>query len=203
MKILFATTNPAKIKRYAPLLEKQGHEVVTLKDLNITTDIEETGKTPIENAIVKAKAYHEISNLPTIALDDALYLENVPNNLQPKTNVRRVNGKRLNDEEMITYYTSLVNRYGKDGKLHGYFQKGIAIVTDEKTESFQTKSTRCFSSTRCDKVNEGYPLASIQWIDELNKYKAELTEAEDDKIMAEEQKEIVKFIESKINNLKS
>ena len=106
MKVLFATTNPAKIKAYATRLEERGYEIVTLKDLEITTDVEETGKSPVENAIIKAKAYHEISKLPTIALDDALFLENVPENLQPKTNVRRVNGKRLNDEEMIEHYTS-------------------------------------------------------------------------------------------------
>lgn len=203
MKVLFATTNPAKIKAYATRLEERGYEIVTLKDLEITTDVEETGKSPVENAIIKAKAYHEISKLPTIALDDALFLENVPENLQPKTNVRRVNGKRLNDEEMIEHYTGLVNQYGKAGKLSGYFQKGIAIATDEKIESFETKSTRCFSNTRCDKVNEGYPLASIQWIEELNKYKAELTKGEEDNIMAQEQKEILGFIESKTDKLKA
>lgn len=199
MKILFATTNPAKVKAYASKLEEKGYQIVTLKDLDISIDVEETGKTPVENAIIKASAYHEISKLPTIALDDALFLENVPKNLQPGTNVRRVNGKRLTDEEMINHYTNLVNKYGENGKLNGYFQKGIAIVTDEKTESFETKSTRCFSNTRCKKVNEGYPLASIQWIEELNKYKAELTKAEETDIMAKEQKEILDFIESKID----
>lgn len=203
MKILFATTNPAKVKRYVPLLEKKGYEVVTLKDLNIETDVEENGNTPRENAIIKAKTYQKISKLPTIAVDDALFLENVPDTLQPKTNVRRVNGKRLNDEEMLKHYTNLVKEYGKQGKLNGYFLKGIAIATDEKIESFETKSTRCFSNTRCDKVNEGYPLASIQWIEELNKYKAELTKEEEDNIMAQEQKEILGFIESKIDKLKA
>ena len=203
MKILFATTNPAKVKRYVPLLEKKGYEVVTLKDLNIETDVEENGNTPRENAIIKAKTYQKISKLPTIAVDDALFLENVPDTLQPKTNVRRVNGKRLNDEEMLKHYTNLVKEYGKQGKLNGYFLKGIAIATDKKVESFETKSNRCFSSTRCKKVNEGYPLASIQWIQELNKYKAELTNEEEESIMSEENKEILQFIESKIETLES
>lgn len=94
MKILFATTNSAKIKAYAKRIEERGYEVVTLKYLDINTNIEETGKSPVENAIIKAKAYHEMSSLPTIALDDdALFLENIPEKFQQGTNVRRVNEK--------------------------------------------------------------------------------------------------------------
>ena len=43
MQILFATTNQAKIKNYAEKLKEKGYEIVTLKDLNITNDIEATG----------------------------------------------------------------------------------------------------------------------------------------------------------------
>ena len=45
-------------------------------------------------------------------MDDTLYLEGVPDELQPGLFLRRVNGKALNDEEMIEYYTSLVKKYG-------------------------------------------------------------------------------------------
>lgn len=38
MKILFATTNPAKIKTYASRLTERGYEIVTLKDLKIDMD---------------------------------------------------------------------------------------------------------------------------------------------------------------------
>ena len=34
MKVLFATTNPAKIERYANKLQKQGIEVLTLKNID-------------------------------------------------------------------------------------------------------------------------------------------------------------------------
>ncbi len=46
--------------------------------------------------------------MPTIGMDDTLYLEGVPDELQPGLFVRRVNGKALNDEEMIEYYTYLL-----------------------------------------------------------------------------------------------
>lgn len=79
-------------------------------------------------------------DIEIIIIDDALFLENIPEKFQPRTNVRRVNGKRLTNEEMIEYYKDLVNKYGEKGNLYGYFQKGIAIVTDDIVKSFETKS---------------------------------------------------------------
>ena len=35
MKVLFATTNPAKVKRYAQKLQEKGIDVLTLKDINL------------------------------------------------------------------------------------------------------------------------------------------------------------------------
>ena len=59
MKVLFATTNPAKIKRYASKLEEAGIDVITLKDINLKLDVKETGKNAIENAYIKAKIYDD------------------------------------------------------------------------------------------------------------------------------------------------
>ena len=131
-------------------------------------------------------------------MDEGLYLDGVPENLQPGTHVRRVNGKKLTDEEMITHYINLVNQYGINGKLTGYFQKGVAILNDNQIDTIEIKAPRCFSNTRCETITIGYPLASIQWMEELNKYKAELTKEEENKLMSKEQKEILDFIESKI-----
>ena len=50
MKVLFATTNPAKVKRYATKLQERGIEVLTLKDIDLKLEVEETGQNAIENA---------------------------------------------------------------------------------------------------------------------------------------------------------
>ena len=44
MKVLFATTNPAKVKRYAKKLKEKNIEVLIIKDLGINLKPEETGK---------------------------------------------------------------------------------------------------------------------------------------------------------------
>ena len=110
MKVLFATTNPAKAKKYREQLAEDGIELITIKDLDEEIDINENGKNALENAYIKAKTYYDKTKIPTIGMDDCLFIEGISEEEQPGTNVRRVNGKRLNDEEMIEYYTKLVKK---------------------------------------------------------------------------------------------
>lgn len=201
MKYLLATTNKAKIRYYGTKLRELGIAIVTLGDLNIECDVSETGKNPIENAIIKASAYHKLSGMPTIALDDGLFLEGIPDSIQPGTHIRRVNGKRLNDMGMIEYYSDLVNKYGENGILKGYFLKGVAIVNQNKTYTFDYKANRHFTNKQSDVINEGYSLASIQFIPSLNKFKSELTEDEEKITVDMEQKNIFEFILNTISKI--
>ena len=51
-----------------------------------------------------------------------------------------------------------------------------------------------YTSRKSEVINEGYPLESIQFIKDLNKFKSELTENEEKKIVDLEQKDIFEFI---------
>ena len=110
MKVLFATTNPAKVKKYKKALEEKGIELITIKDLDFKLNINENGKNAIENAYIKAKAYYDATKITTIGMDNCLFIEELPEEKQPGTHVRRVNGKELTDEEMIEYYTNLIKK---------------------------------------------------------------------------------------------
>ena len=103
MKILFATTNQAKIKKYADRLKEKNIEVLTIKDLGINLKPEENGKNAIENAYIKAKAYYDETKITTIGMDNNLYIEELPKEKQPGTYVIRINGKELNDEEINVF----------------------------------------------------------------------------------------------------
>lgn len=93
MEVLFATNNPAKIKIYADKLKENGIQLKTLADLKISDEVEENGKNSIENAIIKAKGYYKIAKIPTIGMDNCLYIEGINEEDQPGTHVRRVHGK--------------------------------------------------------------------------------------------------------------
>lgn len=78
MKLLFATTNPAKVRKYKKALEEKEIELITLKDLDFELNIEESGKNAIENAYIKAKAYYDATKIPTIGMDNSLFIEELP-----------------------------------------------------------------------------------------------------------------------------
>ena len=75
MKICAATGNAGKLRELRRILEAQGHEVVSQKQLGITIEPEETGTTFAENALIKAETICRASGLPTIADDSGLCVD--------------------------------------------------------------------------------------------------------------------------------
>ena len=81
-EILFATGNTAKVDRFYEKLLKNGILLKSLKDININIDIEENGKNAIENAMRKAKAYYDATKITTMAMDDTMYIDGIPEEKQ-------------------------------------------------------------------------------------------------------------------------
>lgn len=77
MRILIATRNNGKLREYGELLgdlttNGEPVELVMLDDLGIEEEVEETGATFEENAVLKAVAYARESGLLTLADDSGL-----------------------------------------------------------------------------------------------------------------------------------
>lgn len=202
MKLLFATTNPAKVKKYADELNKRNIELLTIKDLSTKIDVDECGKDAIENAYIKAKAYYDATRITSIGMDNTLFIDELPESKQPGTHVRRINGKELSDDEMIEYYTNLVKEYG--GKLTAKWVYGMVIYNGKEAKSYTwNKSDFYFIDTPSKKRNPGYPLDSIAIIPEFNKYLVELTEEEKSSNIrndSNKDNEVVEFIVNSVLN---
>ena len=198
-KIIFATGNPTKAKRFSKGLLNYDIEVLSLKDLNLKLEVEENGKNVIENALNKARECYKNAKMPTIGMDDSLYLEGVPDEMQPGLFVRRVNGKNLNDEEMLIHYKSLVSKYGKDGKLNCKWIYGLAVIDENGKESTYTweKANFYMVSEVSEKINPGYPLNSISKYKALDKYFTDTTD-EDLKLIEVNENHVVEFIKNHI-----
>lgn len=197
-KILFATGNEAKVKRFQDKLLEKGIKLLTLNDINVKLDIVEDGNDAIENALIKARAYYQATGMITLAMDDTLFLEQVPSDRQPGMYVRRVQGKRLSDEEMISYYSDLAKNYGSDGRLTARWIYGMALINQEKEFTYTwSKDNFYLVDSPSSIVNPGYPLNSISVNKKLNKYFTELTE-EDKELCSEDETDVVQFI---INHL--
>lgn len=72
MKLLLATNNQHKLEEYQALLGGLPLTVRSLRDEGIFTEVEETGRTFEENAVIKARAYASLSGLLTLADDSGL-----------------------------------------------------------------------------------------------------------------------------------
>lgn len=198
-KILFATGNPSKAKRFANSLEENGIELLTLNDMKLDIEVEENGKDAIENALIKARAYYNKANMPIMAMDDNLFLEGVPSDKQPGMYVRRIGGKRLTDQEMLDYYINLVKTYGTNGKLNARWKYGIAIIKDGREYTYSwSKEGFDLVDTPSVIVNPGYPLNSISVNKKLGKYFTDITE-EEKKLIKENESDVIDFIVNIIN----
>ena len=71
MKIVLATRNQGKVKELIAILKPLGAELVAQDELDIESP-EETGKTFIENALIKAREVSRFSGLPSIADDSGI-----------------------------------------------------------------------------------------------------------------------------------
>lgn len=58
-----------------------------------------------------------------------MYFENVEEDLQPGTYVRRVRGKELSDVQMVEYYGNLAKNHG--GKLVAKYKNAICLILGE------------------------------------------------------------------------
>lgn len=75
MKFVIATGNEGKVREFKRILEPMGFEAVSMKELGIELEVEETGKTFAENARLKAGAACRAAGLAAIADDSGLCVD--------------------------------------------------------------------------------------------------------------------------------
>ena len=177
MKLLYGTGNQAKLSAMRSRLKQLDIELIGLDDLRAEgktiPQVVEDGKSPLENARLKAIAYYEAFNIPVFSCDSGLYFDSVPEAIQPGVHVRNVNGKCLTDDEMIDYYSGLVKIYGN---LVARYRNAICFVQDD-THIYEAmepsmESEKFILTDKPHSVirKKGFPLDSISLDIKTNKY---------------------------------
>ena len=72
MRFVIASHNPKKIQEMREILSDLGYEVISPEQAGVDIEVEETGASFEENAILKAQAVMERTGLPAIADDSGL-----------------------------------------------------------------------------------------------------------------------------------
>lgn len=163
MDLLYGTNNQAKLENMRRVIRDLPLTIHSLKEYPDVGEPSEVGNTPLENARAKAWHYYRAYGAPCFSCDSGLYIDNLPQSLQPGVHVRRVGDKYLNDEEMIAYYASLAKRFGR---LKAQYRNGICLILDENhvLEQFDdTLGGEPFYITDTPHVKriKGFPLDSV------------------------------------------
>ena len=174
LKLLLGTTNPVKIEIVRAAVDWP-LELLRLADLNLTIEVPETGQTTLENAKIKALAYFERTNLPTLAIDGGLWVEKFSADQQPGVRVKRPAGgaENASDEAVLEFYIRELQKVG--GESLCTWEGSLALVIPggrlfSSTFSFQTLLTTKVRG----KALPGVALAPITLDPATGKYHAEL-----------------------------
>lgn len=183
MDILIATHNPAKFERYKRLVSQTGNNlnIFSLRDLNISAKVEEPFSNSKENAIYKAKRYAEASNMITVAIDEAVTTNFLPNNEQPGVYVRRLKKDKTEatDEQVLEFWQKTFEIYPQaDKKFIWNFSIAYFDPAKQKSGSSEgikeTKVVQPFSK----KIDPGYPMSSFLSFIGRSKAFVDMTEQE-------------------------
>jgi len=207
VKLLIATHNPSKVKRYqnelAGSLDKI--ELISLGDLDFKIETpEEIGESTLEIVKNKVKFYFEKTGTPCFSSDSGLYFPNLPWELQPKQNVKGIAGAgdqmSVDEiyEKMIEFYSNLATEFGQNGELEGYFLDSFCVFDGEHYFCSEVKR----SITLTDRINKkdvNFPICSLYKV--KGKYYHDLTTTEMKEFLQESSKALKNIIQNWSNTL--
>ena len=100
-KLLVATRNAGKLRELTQLLGDVPCDLVSLDDVGIDHEVDETGSTFDENATLKAEAYCRLSGLITLADDSGLEVDALGG--EPGVHSARYAGPDATDADRVTF----------------------------------------------------------------------------------------------------
>lgn len=180
--LLYGTGNPAKLNTMRRSLDGMGIKLISLAEMtNKPPEVDESGKSPLENARIKAVSYYRYYGMPVFSCDSGLYFEGISDELQPGTHVRNIGGKRLSDDEMTEYYSALAKNNG--GRITAQYLNAICLVLSEN-EIYEhmgadiSGESFIITDKPHPKKVDGYPLDRISINSRTGKYYYDITQEE-------------------------
>lgn len=174
MKFVLATHNPGKLREMSAILAELGVEVIMPDALGLSVDVEETGQTFAENALLKARAVCAAAGLPAIADDSGLCVDAL--NGAPGVYSARYGGPELDDRGR--YLLLLSSMRGAPTRA-AHFECAVACVFPNGDEL--TASGRCDGAVAFAPMGTGgFGYDPVFLVTEKGKTFAQLDEGEKD-----------------------
>ena len=177
-KIVFATANEGKVKEIKEILKDFPIEVVSMKEMGITADIEEDGTTFEENSLIKARAISKLTGLPALADDSGLEVDYL--NGEPGIYSARYLGRDTDYDYKNNY---IINKLSdaKEGERSARFVCVISLVLPDGREFVERGVVEGLIGYE-QKGENGFGYDPIFYLPEYGKTSAELSPEEKNKI---------------------
>nr|WGD93905.1 XTP/dITP diphosphatase [Bacillus subtilis] len=191
---IIATHNPGKVKEFKEILEPRGYDVKSLAEIGFTEEIEETGHTFEENAILKAEAVAKAVNKMVIADDSGLSIDNLGG--RPGVYSARYAGEQKDDQANIEKVLSELKGIEKEQRT-ARFRRALAVsIPGEETKTVEGHVEGYIAEEPRGEYGFGYDPIFI--VKDKDKTMAELTSDEKNKIShrADALKKLSKLLEA-------
>lgn len=191
---IIATHNPGKVKEFKEILEPKGYDVKSLAEIGFTEEIEETGHTFEENAILKAEAVAKAVNKMVIADDSGLSIDNLGG--RPGVYSARYAGEQKDDHTNIEKVLSELKGIEKEQRT-ARFRCALAVsIPGEETKTVEGHVEGYIAEEPRGEYGFGYDPIFI--VKDKDKTMAELTSDEKNKIShrADALKKLSKLLEA-------
>ena len=168
-ELLIATGNKGKLSEMLAILSGVPFSVLTLNDVDAGGDVEETGETLEENAILKAKTYGTRTGKLTIAEDTGLEVDF----LNGGPGVRTARYAEGSDEDRNNKLLQELKDVPEEKR--GARFRTVAAIYDPATGAVKTAEGECRGRIVDEpKGKKGFGFAPIFFVEELGKRMAEV-----------------------------
>lgn len=170
-KLVIASKNPGKVNEIRKFLKDLNIKIISLKDVGVDVDVEETGKTYHENSKLKALFYAKLINLPVISDDAGLEIDAL--NGEPGINSRRWLGRHSTDEELINHLLK-ISKNLPDNNRKASFRTVITFALPNGKYFQAMGKTRGIIAKKPANVRlKGYPFRMFFYFPKIKKYDLE------------------------------
>lgn len=176
--VMIATKNPGKVKEFTELFQKYGIRVQSLLDVARTMDVEETGETFSENAILKAETISKLTGETVISDDSGLVIDALDG--RPGVYSARFSGPEKNDSANIQKVLQELDGVPLENRTARFVCVLAVAVPGENTLTFEGKCEGLV--TQETSGNNGFGYDPIFYLPEKAQTMAELSQQEKNKI---------------------
>jgi XTP/dITP diphosphohydrolase len=176
VRILLATTNQSKIAELREMMGNLDCELIGLSEADSTQEIE-IASTFAENSVLKARHYHQLSGLPTIADDSGLEVEALGG--APGVYSARYAGPEASDVDRIAKLLEEIKDVPPDCR-GARFVCAAALVWDHGEKIFKSEVNGVILDA--PRGSNGFGYDPVFLYEPLKKTFAELTQFEKAKV---------------------